>query len=76
MSSLLSKTKAIDKETLGENNYIVKMLKESDCENISSVYETVFESYPFPIHDPDYILQTMKNAVRYFGIEHEGKLRV
>ncbi len=74
LSSLLRETKAIDKETLGENNYIVKMLKENDCKNISSVYERVFESYPFPIHDPDYILQTMNNAVRYFGIEHEGKL--
>ena len=34
----------------------------------------MFESYPFPIHNPRYILKTMEEDVQYFGAEKDGKL--
>jgi putative beta-lysine N-acetyltransferase len=44
-----------------------------DSEAIAEIYEAVFKSYPFPIHDPEYIRKTMKNDVQYFGVETNGK---
>jgi len=32
------------------------------------VYEEVFESYPFPIYDPDYIKETMMAHCQYYGV--------
>jgi len=39
-----------------------------DVEGIVGLYRTVFERYPFPIHDSGYIHRTMDEDVVYFGI--------
>ncbi|MBI9019124.1 MAG: putative beta-lysine N-acetyltransferase [Phycisphaerae bacterium] len=44
------------------------------AEMICEVYREVFASYPFPIHDPDYIRQTMADDVFYFSIWHQGEI--
>ncbi|MBN1185244.1 MAG: putative beta-lysine N-acetyltransferase [Bacteroidales bacterium] len=49
-------------------------LKEKFVDQITEIYKEVFESYPFPIHDPEYILKAMKDGVEYFGIMNKGKL--
>lgn len=49
-------------------------LAETDSSRISDLYKAVFESYPFPIFDPKYILDTMHENVQYYGIELNGKL--
>ncbi len=41
---------------------------------MSEVYKQVFPSYPFPIHDPEYLRQTMRTHIDYFGIFKDGKL--
>jgi len=46
----------------------------ADAERMSGIYKTVFPSYPFPIHDPAYLVETMRAHVAYFAIETEGKL--
>ena len=44
-------------------------LTEDNAEAITEVFKHVFETYPFPVHDPAYILKTMhSNSARYFGI--------
>lgn len=45
-----------------------------DVEEMSVVYREVFPSYPFPIHDPAYLLETMKTHVRYFLVRQEGRI--
>jgi putative beta-lysine N-acetyltransferase len=52
----------------------VTSLKEEDADEITEVYKRVFKSYPFPIHDPNYIRKTMRDHIRYFGIRERGKL--
>ncbi|MEN7973576.1 MAG: putative beta-lysine N-acetyltransferase [Verrucomicrobiota bacterium] len=47
---------------------------ETDVEAMAQIYAQVFPSYPFPIHDPDYLLETMQSHVAYFGIEIDGRL--
>jgi len=49
-------------------------LGEKDVDAITEVYKMVFRSYPFPIHDPNYIRKTMRDHIRYFGIRDGGAL--
>lgn len=44
------------------------------AEQMAVLYDQVFDSYPFPINDPDYIRQTMASHVRYFGICDNDRL--
>lgn len=52
----------------------LRPLIESDVEAAAAVYKEVFASYPFPIHDPGYLRDTMRDNVRYFGVWHDGRL--
>lgn len=63
--------KGLKKSTL---TYSIQKLNQSHIKQITNIYKEVFESYPFPIHNPDYILKTMEEDVQYFGAEKEGKL--
>lgn len=47
--------------------YTIRKLHEKDIPAITSLYSTIFKSYPFPIDDPMYIAQTMSSHVQYFG---------
>jgi putative beta-lysine N-acetyltransferase len=55
-------------------DFVFHALGLEDAEEISALYKVVFESYPFPIFDPNYIKQTMQDNVQYFGYRHNGKL--
>jgi putative beta-lysine N-acetyltransferase len=52
----------------------IRELDSKDVEQITDLYRKVFLSYPFPIHNPGYILKTMQENVRYFGVIKKGKL--
>ena len=56
------------------DSFKIKQLEVTDVEQITDLYRKVFLSYPFPIHNPGYILKTMKEKVRYFGVKKKGKL--
>ncbi len=49
-------------------------LREEHAQEAANLYKQVFNSYPFPIYDPNYILETMQSNVQYYGIERNGKL--
>jgi putative beta-lysine N-acetyltransferase len=52
----------------------IRELTRGDVAQMASVYARVFESYPFPIHDPAYLLSTLDNDVRYQGIFQDDRL--
>ena len=54
--------------------FVIRECDESDVEEMAVIYRAVFASYPFPIHEPEYLLETMRSHVDYFGVEHEGEL--
>ncbi|MFC1705265.1 putative beta-lysine N-acetyltransferase [Planctomycetota bacterium] len=58
----------------GRDGYRLDRAKPSDVSEMSKVYRGVFETYPFPIHDPRYLLQTMKSHVHYFCARAEGRI--
>ncbi len=39
-----------------------------DYNQMAKLYKQVFQSYPFPIHDPNYLQETMADNVIYAGI--------
>jgi len=71
LSDKPTKKKNLKKKASG---YSVRKLGKTDIEQITDIYREVFESYPFPIHNPRYILKTMEEDVQYFGAEKDGKL--
>jgi putative beta-lysine N-acetyltransferase len=54
--------------------YQIKKLRAENADMISEIFKAVFETYPFPIHDADYIKDTMKSHVEYFGAWDGDKL--
>lgn len=40
----------------------------TDTPAMATLYQLVFKSYPFPIHDPAYLARTMEENFAYFGI--------
>jgi len=74
-SRLLTKEHSLKKNLKKDtSDYSVRKLTKSDVEQMTQIYREVFENYPFPIHDPAYILKTMDEDVFYFGVAYEGNL--
>lgn len=53
----------------------LRALSEQDATPITTVFKQVFESYPFPIFDPAFILKSMREeGTRYFGVFEGDRL--
>ena len=50
-------------------------MEEADAPAMSALYRRVFATYPFPIFDPGYIVETMRSHIYYFGLEGPQGLR-
>lgn len=51
-----------------DNNLNIRRLCAYDAPLLATLYQQVFETYPFPIHDPEYLRQTMEDNIIYFGV--------
>ncbi len=51
-----------------------RLASPADAEPMAELYRQVFASYPFPIHDPDYLAGTMAENLLYAGIWRQGEL--
>ena len=56
------------------DNCTCRTMRKCDVEEMARLYSQVFASYPFPIHDPDYLASTMDDSLIYFGIWDGGRL--
>lgn len=74
LSNLLASSPKVETIKKESSDFTIRALTKNDVERITEIYKQVFETYPFPIHDPAYILKTMDEDVQYFGAEKEGKL--
>jgi putative beta-lysine N-acetyltransferase len=71
----LSQAKAassIDKLHL--KDYTIIQASENDAIEMSEVYKKVFVTYPFPIHNPGYLVETMKSHINYFCIRDNNRI--
>ncbi|PLX86713.1 MAG: putative beta-lysine N-acetyltransferase [Desulfuromonas sp.] len=51
-----------------------RVMQKDDVEEMARLYRQVFASYPFPIHDPDYLARTMDENLSYYGIWIDSRL--
>ena len=56
------------------SGYFYKICEKSDAKKIVDIYKNVFETYPFPIHDINYIRKTMDENIVYFGLWKDDKI--
>lgn len=54
--------------------YRLKELSAEDVQAMALLYQTVFEIYPVPLHDPVYIRKTMEEGAVYYGVYFEKDL--
>ena len=54
--------------------YTLRMADEGDAKSLSDLYGEVFEVYPTPMDDPDYVLKMIKSGTLFCVIEHEQKI--
>jgi putative beta-lysine N-acetyltransferase len=73
LSELLKSTQ-VKAKTAVKDSLPLKQLGVADVDQITGLYRKVFKSYPFPIFNREYILHTMKDNVRYFGVSKNGRL--
>ncbi len=48
--------------------HVLRTLDKRDADAMAEVFSAVFATYPFPVHDPEYLRQTMDENIRYFGV--------
>jgi len=72
---LLAKFKSADRPAIDlPYGYRYGMPGKQDVEQMAEVYRRVFQTYPFPVHDPKYLSHTMDENVVYFGVYKDEKL--
>jgi len=76
MEEIITVTKSIEpvQAFVLNENYTFGLLKPKDAHHMAMVYQKVFKTYPFPIHDPVYLVETMQHNIVYFGIWEKDKL--
>ncbi len=55
-----------DANAATEPPFAIRTAEEADADRLAGLYKEVFESYPFPIHEPDYLIETMRSHILYF----------
>jgi beta-lysine N6-acetyltransferase len=54
-------------KTYSPHDYQLKKADETCAEKLSALYQQVFQIYPTPLHDPEYIKKTMQEGTIYYG---------
>lgn len=57
-----------------DKDYSIRLLGKENISQITEVFANVFETYPFPIFDNNYIHKTMDENIEYFGVFDDNKL--
>ena len=55
-------------------NFVVRELTLEDTLAMADIYRLVFETYPFPIYEADYLKEVLQDHVRSFGVFEGEKL--
>ncbi|MGG1674667.1 putative beta-lysine N-acetyltransferase [Neobacillus sp. NRS-1170] len=54
--------------------YELKKADENYAAELAALYAQVFQIYPTPMHDPEYIKKTMKDETIYYAFFYQGKI--
>lgn len=72
--ALAKRGEALQAPTQLDPQFRLRKCTATDIPRMAEIYGQVFPTYPFPIHSPDYLLETMRTNVDYFGVETGNKL--
>ncbi len=70
----LAQGTAISQDQDMAEKYTTRVCTTNDCSAMAACYQTIFPSYPFPVHDPAFLAATMAEHVTYFGVWHDQEL--
>ena len=59
---------------LDRGRFRIRRCRKKDAEKMAAIYGAVFATYPFPIHDPAFLRESMACNVEYYGVEETGHL--
>ncbi len=62
------------KQIILSSKYKIKKMTKENIFSMAEIYKQVFESYPFPIFNPEYILETMQSHIDYYGVYYNQKI--
>lgn len=54
--------------------YEITITTPDEANEMVALYKQVFQTYPFPILEPAYIIETMQTHIDYYAVKHEGKM--
>lgn len=55
-------------------DYKIMKMGETEAKLLSDLYREVFQIYPTPLHDPEYVKQTMKDGTIYYAFLNNHKI--
>ncbi|MFC0477960.1 putative beta-lysine N-acetyltransferase [Robertmurraya beringensis] len=55
-------------------DYKIMKVGEKEAEMLSDLYREVFQIYPTPLHDPEYVKKTMKEGTIYYAFMYHHEL--
>ncbi|RAU04299.1 putative beta-lysine N-acetyltransferase [Bacillus pumilus] len=54
-----------------QNEYVMRKADPKDIHKLAKLYDTVFETYPTPMNEPDYIQKVMEEGTIFYVVEHD-----
>ncbi|MEH7416708.1 putative beta-lysine N-acetyltransferase [Neobacillus drentensis] len=73
IQSIFKLTPPIDK-TFPPKEYELKKADASCAKELSVLYKQVFQIYPTPLQEPDYVKKTMNDGTIYYVFTYQGKI--
>jgi beta-lysine N6-acetyltransferase len=71
---LAFKKPSIRRKPTISRDFKIRPCSEDDIPAMQAIYREVFPTYPFPIHEGDYLLKTMKEDVDYFCVMQKSNI--
>lgn len=59
---------------IDSSKFTIRQCDKNDVIKMAELYKKVFASYPFPIFDPTYLLDTMQQNIDYYGVVYKDNL--
>lgn len=56
------------------NDIDIEQITNENVDSLAKLYDSVFSSYPFPIHKQSYLEKMLEHDVNYYGIFQQGRL--
>ncbi|MFP5115041.1 putative beta-lysine N-acetyltransferase [Bacillaceae bacterium C204] len=63
-----------DQKPFPPKEYELRKADQSCAGDLAALYQQVFQIYPTPLHDPEYIKKTIKDGTIYYAFFYSGKI--